>query len=44
MLQEEENLIKLGENYRKEGKRIQIDQNWVKNGDKQFIYDIVEGK
>lgn len=44
MLQEEDNLLKLGEIYRSTGKRIQLDPNWIKNGNKQFIYDIVEGK
>jgi len=44
MLQQEENLLKLGENYRKSGKRIQLDPKWIENGDKQFLSNITEGK
>lgn len=44
MLQQEENLLKLGENYRKSGKRIQLDPKWIENGDKQFLSHIIEGK
>lgn len=44
MLQEEEKLLKLGEEWRMQGKRIPLEPDWVENGDQQFIKDLIEGK
>jgi len=44
MLQEEEKLIKLGESWRKSGKKINIDQSWLENGDSEFIQELISGK
>lgn len=44
MLQEEEKLLKIGEEWRMKGNRIMLEQSWLENGDKQFILDLVEGK
>jgi len=44
MLQEEEKLLKQGEEWRMHGKRIPIEPDWIQNGDQQFIMDLIEGK
>jgi len=44
MLQEEEKLIKQGEDWRRKGHRIQLQASWLRDGDKQFIMDVVEGR
>lgn len=43
MLQNEDRLIKKGEEWRKSGKRIQLEDSWVKTGDKEFITKLVDG-
>lgn len=44
MIQEEENIIAQGEEFRSKGKRIQLDPNWVRDGDKTFIDELISGK
>lgn len=44
MLQEEEKLLKQGEEWRMQGKRVPLEPEWLENGDQQFIKDLIEGK
>jgi len=44
MLQEEEKLLKLGEDWRLKGHKIPLETQWLENGDQPFIRDLIDGK
>jgi len=44
MLEEEKSLIKRGEEWRSQGKRIPVESAWLRDGNSKFLKDIVEGR